>query len=612
MQRAKRWIVRKVRPLVEDATRPAVHAATREALEELLPAALRDAAGAILQKAADDTLTQATGNSIKVTAAALQVLRSVESSVQASADRLAQQVQDAQAQVLARIDEHSLPQDVHSNQALAGQIAFAAGHQALIDRFKRLRALPAEGMRPPLDLPAQVRAEVRKHAGLPPQVRGDESQEDLLTELRFLWTNSVLVGQMLELAAGRRVLYAGQCYYNLWYLSRALRDRGWKADLLNWDGNPTTQIYYHGEDFKFAGEPDETLRTLRFYVEALYGYDVFHFANAQGITLGWALQNLLAPLFGERGEIHLLKSLGKKVVYTNNGCMDGVSQTAFSRWDDQRVCGICRWQNEPSVCSDHRNLEWGRFRNSVADYQCLLGGNRVDYNDDPRVHEDPWVYCLDPEVWRPDLEIPERFRVQRRTERTLLLYHAVGHKEDRTLDDGVNIKSSHVYLPLMKKLEAQGCDIQLIEPQGVPNRDVRYLQLQADIFLEMLTYGWFGANAREAMMLGKPVICYIRPEWLESLREELPQYAEELPIVSATPETIEEVLLDLMQHPEKRAEIGRRGREFMLRWHSSGAAAEHFDAVYSALLRGDSLLRTPKASAQNVSGINILRRASRP
>jgi len=131
----------------------------------------------------------------------------------------------------------------------------------------------------------------------------------------------------------------------------------------------------------------------------------------------------------------------------------------------------------------------------------------------------------------------------------------------------------------------------LIEPTDVPNRDVRYLQVQADVFLDMLTYGWFGATAREGLMLGKPVVAYIRPEWLESLRRELPDYADELPIVQATPDTIESVLRDLIAHPDKRREIGERSRRFAVKWHSSDAGARRFDQIYSRLLAGDPLLR---------------------
>jgi glycosyltransferase involved in cell wall biosynthesis len=117
---------------------------------------------------------------------------------------------------------------------------------------------------------------------------------------------------------------------------------------------------------------------------------------------------------------------------------------------------------------------------------------------------------------------------------------------------------------------------------------VRYYQLQADIVVDMLTFGFFGANVREALMLGKPVVCYLRPEWLEMARAEIPDYVEELPVVSATPGTVRDVLIDLITHPEKRREIGARGREFAVKWHSSRVAARRFDAIYTRLLAGDS------------------------
>jgi glycosyltransferase involved in cell wall biosynthesis len=441
-----------------------------------------------------------------------------------------------------------------------------------------------------------LRRLIRLAAGLEAEPAQPPAMDDLMPEVAYLRENDDALRPVFQSLQGQRVLYAGQAYYNAWYLSRALRERGWKADVLNWDSNPSTQIYYHGQDFMFGDEglrsPDEC---LAFYVSGLYGYDVFHFSNAHGICFGFTLQAAFEQRFGLHSEIDLLKRLGKKIVYTNNGCLDGVSQSSFARWGQVPVCSICRWRNEPAVCSDERNLRWGKFRNSVADYQCLLGGNRTDYNDDPRVHEVPEFYCLDESVWHPLLEIPDRFRLPPVPPGTVWLYHAVGHKADRTSEDGVNIKSSHVYLPLIEKLQADGHLLALYEPSGVPNKDLRFMQAQVDIFLDMLTYGWFGANAREAMMLGKPVVCYLRPEWLESLRAEIPDYADELPIVDATPETVEAVLLDLIANPQKRAEIGRRSRAFALKWHSSQAAGRRFDEVYRKLLSGDPLFRRDTA-----------------
>lgn len=444
-----------------------------------------------------------------------------------------------------------------------------------------------------LDSRAQeLRCLVRSTAGLVPEPPEAPSADDLLAEMAFLHAHANALRPAFEALHSRRVLFCGQAYYNAWYLSRALRPLGWKADVYNWDGNPTSQIYYHGEDFRLGGDVPASLEgELGFYLSSLYGYDLFHFSNAHAIAYGWNIQSVAAQRFAMHGEIHLLKALGKKIVYSNNGCHDGVSQTAFSKWGPESVCAICWGRDVPTVCSDERNLAWGKFRNSVADYQCTLGGNRADYNDDPRVHEVPEFYCLDPELWRPDIEIPGQYRLPPLPEGGVRLYHAVGHRDERTRSDGVNIKSSHVYLPLVERLRAEGMALELIEPTGIPNKEVRFLQAQADIFLDMLTFGWFGANVREAMMLAKPAICYICPEWLESVREEIPEYADELPIVSATPQTVETVLRDLIAHPEKRREIGRRSREFALKWHSASAAGKRFDQIYTRLLAGDPLLR---------------------
>lgn len=128
-----------------------------------------------------------------------------------------------------------------------------------------------------------------------------------------------------------------------------------------------------------------------------------------------------------------------------------------------------------------------------------MGGNRADFNDDPRVHEVPEVYCLDTDFWRPGLVVPERFKLPEKDENTVWLYHAVGQKAERTSKEGVNIKSSHVYLPLINELRNEGYKLELLEPTGMANKDIRYIQAQADIFLEMLTFGWYEANAREAV-----------------------------------------------------------------------------------------------------------------
>lgn len=408
----------------------------------------------------------------------------------------------------------------------------------------------------------------------------------------IFWLASIVLQTRAKIYQLRAVLYVGHLYYYPWYLSRGLRLFGWRADVLNWDSNPNSQIYYHGEDYRFEYESEQHVyKQLQFYIASLFKYDIFHFSNAHGIVFGYALHHWFKERFGEFFEIHLLRSCGKKIVYSNNACLDGVSQTAFSKWGAESVCSICVWRNVPSVCSDERNLKWGSFRNSVVDFQCTLGGNYVDYNSAATVHEVPEFYCLDSDYWNPLLEIPGKYKIEKRSKNTLYLYHGIGNKKDRTSDSGVNIHTSHIYFPLVNKLIKEGFDLEILSPSGIPNREVRFIQAQCDIFLDMLTYGWFGAMAREAMMLGKPVICYLRPEWLESMKLEIPEYVLELPIISATPDTIEEVLKSLITNPEKLKKIGESSRAFALKWHSQEAGGQRLNDIYQKLLKGDLQLR---------------------
>jgi len=433
----------------------------------------------------------------------------------------------------------------------------------------------------------------------------------------------------------KSVLFIGQCYYNHWYLSRELRKIGWKADLLNIDSSLESQKYYHGEDKWFYQEDLKSFESrLEYFAYAIENYSIFHFANAWGIhffsdyfgghstvakgkttwkvwwnrlyfkhfilrnsastlkfyrRLGNAkVAKLLIEYFDylpARWDIMLLKKLGKKIVYTNNGCLDGVTQTSFSKWPTptgESICEICAHKSNPSVCSDERNNKWGKYRNWAMDYQCLLGGNQVDFNAGKHSHETPWVYCLDSNFWSPDLTIPDQYKLSIHPS-TIKVYHAVGNYDARS-SASKTIKSTHIYIPLIEKLKKEGYPVELIFFKDVPNKEIRYYQAQADILVDMLSFGFFGANVREGLMLGKPCVCYLREEWLDSIRKEVPGFVEELPIVNANELTIEEILKDLINNPGKRTEIGKKSREFALKWFSSDQAALKFDAIYSQLL----------------------------
>lgn len=384
----------------------------------------------------------------------------------------------------------------------------------------------------------------------------------------------------------KSILFVGHCYYNHWYLSRELRKLGWRADVLNTDTTPENARFYHGEDFTaYQGTLLGIARNLWRFIKALFTYQVFHFSNTEGLNfppfnqIRWARR-----LLGPYGEVRILRALGKTITHSTNGCRDGVTQSRFNQWGPYPVCDSCAWKNQPTVCSDAKNDAWGKARNGLVDYIALAGSNRAEYNDSPKAHEAPWAYSLDKNFWRPDLLIPANYRLPF-PESTVKIYHAVGNYDMRSHGDRrMTIKSTEIWIDIVDRLKAEGHDVEMIFFTDVPNKQMRYYQSQADIFVEMLTFGFYGANVREAFMLGKPAICYLRPEWLEDMRREVPGYVDELPVVSATPETAYETLKELVLNAERRKALGVRMRAFGEKWHASDAAAIEADRVYTALI----------------------------
>jgi glycosyltransferase involved in cell wall biosynthesis len=136
----------------------------------------------------------------------------------------------------------------------------------------------------------------------------------------------------------------------------------------------------------------------------------------------------------------------------------------------------------------------------------------------------------------------------------------------------------------VNRLRDEGHRLRLEFVTDVPNKDVRFIQAQADIIVDQLRYGRYGATAREGLMLGVPVVGALNTsELVPTARSEC---MEEAPIVHATEETIYEVLKDLVVSPDKRRAIGAASRAYALKWWSADACAARFEDVYDRLMSG--------------------------
>ena len=379
----------------------------------------------------------------------------------------------------------------------------------------------------------------------------------------------------------RSVLFLHQSYYHFLHLAAALRRRGWDAALVSIDppDNPD-QRFFHGEDVNLFSHDSEEFRAR---LHALHGviqdrFRMVHFAGAGHMSL-FPEHHVLTDSDCEAAwDFVEMKDRGVKVGYTISGCNDGIRQSVYKK--HKNVCATCVWEFRPEVCSDARNAAWGNKLASVCDLVAVEAEYGHEWRNLPFVHREPLTMVLDPDRWKPDLEVPEEWRLPRADDELIVL-HGFANVETRR-GGGRDIKGSHAVVAAIDRLRAQGFRVRLEHPTNVHSRDMRFLQVQADIVVDQLNLGRYGAQARESMMLGKPTVCHIdrrEPAGVPELT-----CWDECPLVDATEETIYPVLKRLVSSPEERERIGHASRSYAMKWHGADNAAERFERIYDRMM----------------------------
>src|ERR687897_2748204 len=103
---------------------------------------------------------------------------------------------------------------------------------------------------------------------------------------------------------------------------------------------------------------------------------------------------------------------------------------------------------------------------------------------------------------------------------------------------------------------------------------------RADIVVDQLNAGWYGLFAIEAMALGKPVVTFLHDE---AVRRTEAALGVEVPLVSATKETLRERLASLVASSDERRRIGAASRAFVERVHDDEKIADRLLALYARI-----------------------------
>jgi len=118
------------------------------------------------------------------------------------------------------------------------------------------------------------------------------------------------------------------------------------------------------------------------------------------------------------------------------------------------------------------------------------------------------------------------------------------------------IKGSKFVEEAISNLRKKGYKFDYIRLEKIPNREANLIYRdKADIIIDQFIVGGFGSLAIEGMFHGKPVCCYLIDDFFK--------WYPDCPIVNCNIDNLEEKLAWLIEHPDERIKIGKRGRKFV-------------------------------------------------
>lgn len=320
-----------------------------------------------------------------------------------------------------------------------------------------------------------------------------------------------------------------------WGVSAAERALGHDSRVVVYE-----QHFGFGSDYNLHFErlsrPARLFAATKFFAWALPRFDIFHFYFA-------------TTFFPAFVDLPVLKALGKKLFFTFQGCDIRPAEachTAVHHPDEHRHAPLAVQQ---------RNL---RTIRRFARKTYVLNPDLLDPSPTSEFLPYASVDARSLTPTYPAVKTNEEF----------VVIHA---PSDRLVKGTAYLEAA------VMKLQRRGYRVRLDLAAGIPHDKVLARAARADIAVDQLLIGWYGAFAVETMALGKPTLCYLKPEWVKRV-----PFHDTLPIVNVNHETIETTLANLLDHPERLAKLGRNSRDFAAREHDPNAIAKRLLHDYAS------------------------------
>jgi hypothetical protein len=131
-------------------------------------------------------------------------------------------------------------------------------------------------------------------------------------------------------------------------------------------------------------------------------------------------------------------------------------------------------------------------------------------------------------------------------------------------------------------LKEEGLNVHLALIERMPHAECLKLKARCDITYDQM-HLCYGNSGLEGMALGHPTIVGMS----DSVREEVQRIVGYEPFCFASPETLRDVLRDLVQDREIRQSYGALGKRYVEEWHDHQRVAQRVARIYEQLIRGE-------------------------
>ncbi|MEB4615421.1 glycosyltransferase [Leucobacter sp. M11] len=159
---------------------------------------------------------------------------------------------------------------------------------------------------------------------------------------------------------------------------------------------------------------------------------------------------------------------------------------------------------------------------------------------------------VDPSRWAPGAEILQRN------------VPVILHAPSRGL-----VKGSALIDPVLQRMHDDG-EIVYRRVSGIPAHEMPAAIREADLVLDQFRIGDYGVAACEAMLAERLVVSHVT----EDVRNQvLTRTGRALPILQATPATLQAVIRQALSEPEQSRALAREGRNFALDFHDGRRSA---------------------------------------